>query len=288
MNKIFLILFALLLFSCKKKEKIVTNDYNRGNLTIYTDDSFKSVTEALADAYMINYPETKVNVAVKKEDFGLLDLLKQKAKLIVMSREMSAQEILEYERITELKYQPAKFAADAVVFVVPKNSTRTEISLNEIQQSLQSENKSLVFDGANSGNLNFVAQKLKKKPSELKFSVISGNENVVKEISQYPDKVGVVSLNTLSRPYGKEATLLRDMVKVLPVSDGKNSYEPTQENLRNMNYPFTRILYFLANEGNFQLANGIMRFSCTQLGQLVVEKEGLQPYNIFPREVQMR
>ena len=110
----------------------------------------------------------------------------------------------------------------------------------------------------------------------------------MKEISQYPDKIGVVSLNTLSRPYGAEATQLRDLVKILPVSDGRNSYEPTPENLRNMSYPFTRVLYFLANEGNFQLANGIIRFSCTQLGQMVVEKEGLQPYNIYRRQVQMR
>ena len=55
-----------------------------------------------------------------------------------------------------------------------------------------------------------------------------------------------------------------------------------------MKYPFTRILYFLTNEGNFGLGNGFIRFSCTQVGQIVVSKEGLQPYNIFKREVQMR
>jgi phosphate transport system substrate-binding protein len=55
-----------------------------------------------------------------------------------------------------------------------------------------------------------------------------------------------------------------------------------------MNYPFTRVLYFLTNEGNFNIANGFIRYSCTQLGQMIVQKEGLQPYNIYGREVQMR
>ena len=55
-----------------------------------------------------------------------------------------------------------------------------------------------------------------------------------------------------------------------------------------MKYPFTRVLYFLTNESYYGLGNGLIRFSCQQLGQIVVEKEGLQPYYIFKREVQMR
>jgi phosphate transport system substrate-binding protein len=55
-----------------------------------------------------------------------------------------------------------------------------------------------------------------------------------------------------------------------------------------MKYPFSRVLYFLTNEAYYGLGNGWIRFSCQQLGQIVVQKEGLQPYNIFKREVQMR
>lgn len=282
-------LFLILLFvGCKKKESKTTNDYNKGQITILTDDSFKSVTEALADAYMINYPETKVNVKVEKEDLALMDLLKGNSKLIVMSRELSPAEISEYKRVTDLNYRQDKFAADAVLFVVPKNSSRNSVSVDEIKEMLNSDDKKLIFDGTNSSNLNFVAQKLGKKPEELKYSIISGNENVVEQLGKFPDKIGVISLNTLSRPYGKNAEQLRDLVKVLSVEDQGKAYDVSPDNLREMRYPFTRILYFLNNEGNFQIANGIIRFSCTQLGQMVVEKEGLQPYNIFKREVQMR
>lgn len=287
-NILLLLAFAVFVTSCKKKEIKTVNDYNKGKISILTDDSFKSVTEALADAYMINYPETKVNVKVVKEDLALMDLLKGNSKLIVMSRDLTPEEISEYKRITDLDYRQDKFAADAVLFIVPKSSARGSISVEEVKQMLNSDNKNLIFDGTNSSNLNFVAQKLGKKPEELKYSIISGNENVVAQLSKFPDKIGVVSLNTLSRPYGKNAELLRDLVKILPVEDKGKVFEPSGDNLRQMQYPFTRILYFLNNEGNFQIANGIIRFSCTQLGQMVVEKEGLQPYNIFKREVQMR
>ncbi|NHW22313.1 phosphate ABC transporter substrate-binding protein, partial [Escherichia coli] len=65
-------------------------------------------------------------------------------------------------------------------------------------------------------------------------------------------------------------------------------YKPELSSIRNMEYPFSRILYFLTNEGFFGVGNGFIRFSCTQIGQIVVSKQGLQPYNIYKREVQMR
>lgn len=289
MNNNTLIIFLSLIFllvACSKKET-APESYYQGNLTVYTDESFKSVTEALAESYMVHYPETKIAVSVKKEDLGFLDLLDEKAKIVVMSRELSKEEIAAYEKHSELKFLPAKFAADAVLFIVPKDSPLTEISVADIKKGLEKDSKQFIFDGTNSSNLNFVAQKIGQKPSALGFSVIPGNENVVKDISKYPGKVGVIGLNTVSRLFNSGSSELRNSVKILPVrgADGR-LFAPDVQNLRTMEYPFTRVLYFLTNEPNFGISNGLIRFSCTQIGQMVVEKEGLQPYNLFKREVQ--
>lgn len=275
-----------MMVGCKKEEK--SPSYNKGNLTIFTDESFQSVTEALADGYMINYPETRIKVETKKEDLGFLDLLKGNAKVVVMSRNLNAEEVKTYNERTDLKFQPAKFAADAVVFVVPKDSPKESISMDEINNGLLSDNKEFIFDGTNSSNLNFVAEKLKKQPKDLKFSIIPGNQKIIEELGKFPNKIGVVGLNTFSRPYDKTSEKLREMVKVLPVVEKGKLYTPDFEGLRTMEYPFTRVLYFLVNEGNFNIANGFIRFSCTHLGQKIVQKEGLQPYNLYKREVQMR
>jgi phosphate transport system substrate-binding protein len=283
---IILFFLSIIAVSCKNEDK--SPSYHKGEMTILTDESFKSVTEALAEGYMINYPETKIKVVTKKEDLGFLDLLHDKARIVVMSRNLSLEEIKTYEEQVDLKFLPARFAADAVVFIVPKDSPRESISMEEIAQGMQSDEKAFIFDGANSSNLNFVAQKLKKQPKDLKFSIIPGSENIIEELNKYPSKIGVIGLNTFSRPYDKEAEQLRSMVKILPIQNKGKLYDTSFKNLRTMNYPFTRVLYFLTNEGNFNIANGFIRYSCTQLGQLVVQKEGLQPYNIYKREVQMR
>ena len=285
--QIFLISFFVLVISCKKTDKIVDNP-QLGTITVTADESFKSVSEALTERYMALNPNTKINLVIKKEDLAFLDLLDNKARVIIMSRELTEKEKQGYKEKIDMEMQPAKFAADAVVFVVPKNSTKENISVEEIEKELKSDNKKIIFDGTNSSNLNFVAQKFKTTPDKLKYSIISGNKNIIKQLNNYPDKIGVISLNTISRPYDKESESLKNSVKILKVVEGGKSYEPDIINLKNMTYPFTRVLYFLTNEGYYGLGNGFIRFSCQQLGQIVVEKEGLQPYNIFKREVQMR
>ena len=285
--QIFLISLFVLVISCKKTDKIVDNP-QLGTITVTADESFKSVSEALTERYMALNPNTKINLVIKKEDLAFLDLLDNKARVIIMSRELTEKEKQGYKDKMDMEMQPAKFAADAVVFVVPKNSNKENISVEEIEKELQSDNKKIIFDGTNSSNLNFVAQKFKTTPDKLKYSIISGNKNIIEQLNKYPDKIGVISLNTISRPYDKESESLKNSVKILKVVEGGKSYEPDIINLKNMTYPFTRVLYFLTNEGYYGLGNGFIRFSCQQLGQIVVEKEGLQPYNIFKREVQMR
>ena len=278
----------VLLVSCKKKSSRVIDSPQQGEITMEVDESFASVSEALTNRYMALYPSTKINLKIKKEDLAFLDLLEGKARVIVMSRDLSEGEKRAYKKETSLDWLPAKFAADAVVFIVPKDSPRETISVEEIKQILNNSQKDIIFDGTNSSNLNFVAQKINSTPDKLQFSIINGNKNLVEQLNKFPDKIGAIGLNTLSRPYDPEAELLRNSVKVLKVVENNKSYEPRLENLKDMSYPFTRVLYFLTNERYFGLGNGFIRFSCTQLGQIVVSKEGLQPYHLFKREVQMR
>ena len=289
-NRLLALLVCIFTFflSCKKTEKVLVDDPQQGEITVAADESFQSVTEALTQRYMALNPKTKINLVIKKEDLAFLDLLENKVRVIVMSRDLSEEEKSAYKDKIDMDILPAKFAVDAVVFVVSKNSVKQSLSMKEIADLLSSDNKSVIFDGTNSSNLNFVAQKLDKKPSELKFSIINGNKNIIDEINKHPEKIGVVSLNTISRPYDKESQELRNSVKILPVISNQNAVMPEIATIRDMSYPFSRVLYFLTNEAYYGLGNGLIRFSCQQLGQIVVQKEGLQPYNIFRREVQMR
>jgi phosphate transport system substrate-binding protein len=69
---VLLSMMSIIAVGCKKEDK--SPSYHKGDLTILTDESFKSVTEALADGYMINYPETHIKIVTQKEDLAGLKL----------------------------------------------------------------------------------------------------------------------------------------------------------------------------------------------------------------------
>lgn len=285
--KIKFLLFLCFLFfiSCKKEE---ANNPVKGEITVATDESFKNVAEALTERYVAFYPNTKINLKFESENLALTDLLNDSVKVIIMSRRLTDKEMSLYKQKVGVPFQPARFAADGVVFIATKNSERNNITMDELKSELLSENRNVIFNGLNGSNFNFVVQKFNLKPEDVKCAVLKSNIDIINEINNHPSSIGVISYNTIASPFSKEAADLRSRIKILPVVYKGKSYTPNIESLKTMTYPFTRVLYFLTNEGYFGLGNGLIRFSCTQKGQIVVGKEGLQPYNIFNREVIMR
>jgi len=281
-----LILSFLFFISCNKKKE--ADNYRKGEIIVATDESFKNIAEALTERYVAFYPETKINLKFENENLALTDLLNDKVRVAILSRSLTKNENNLYQQKIGSPAKPARFAADALVFVVAKNSPRNSITVDEIKSELLSQERNLIFDGVNSSNFNFIAQKFNIKPKDVKCSILKNNAEIIEKINSYPKSIGVISYNTISRKFSKEAEEYRNKVKILSVVNNGISYEPNRENLKKMTYPFTRVLYFLSNEGYFGVGNGLIRFSCTQIGQIVVSKEGLQPYYIYNREVQMK
>ena len=92
MNKFFKLIFLLLTISLVSCSKDYGNVPSKGEITLVADQSFENVSEALADRYMAFYPETKIKVKFQKESDAFNDLLNNKAKLIIMSSELTDKE----------------------------------------------------------------------------------------------------------------------------------------------------------------------------------------------------
>lgn len=288
MNKsFFYLLFVLGFFiSCSKKD--TADNPQNGSIIVESDESFENISRVLKDRYMLFYPKTKINLVTKKENVALQDLLKGKARVIIMSRDLTADEKKAFKQRFNSEVEPARFAADGLVFIVSKNSSLNEISVEEVKKRLQDGKNSLIFDGVNSANTSFIAKRLNLDPNTLRYSSLASNEEIIKNIDKYPNSIGVIGYNVLSRPHNKESIAFRESVKILPVvNDAGGKVNISPQTLKNNTYPFTRILYFITNEGYFGLGNGFIRFSCSQPGQIIAKKQGLQPFYIIPREVKI-
>ncbi len=286
----FLGLIGLVLYpiSCKKKDQEVKNDlYYNGSTKIQVDESFSSLVEALADGYQLNYPQSKVEVIPTKEDQAFVNFLNNKTELVVLSKPVSQNQIDQINK-RGLKYQPANFAADALLFIVPRDSPIQAIEYSQIKSKLNSKDHTFIFNGAYSSNLSYLTNFFGISQESAKVATIQNNADIISDLKKYPGKIGVIAQNTLSRPFHPETKLLREQVKVLPVIKDGISISPSPDNVKQMKYPFTRVLYFLEREAGFGVAKGFIRFSCTQKGQLIIEKENMQPFYLFPRQVRLR
>ncbi len=285
-NVVWYFMFILfVLYSCKNDN---SDSPQKGNIVIESDDSFQNVSQVLKDRYMLFYPKTKLDLKIVKENVSFQDILNDKARVIVMSRDLTNNEKASFKKKIGFEANPAKFAIDGLVFIVSKSSNIDSLTLSEIKGRLTDGKNSLIFDGANSSNVGTIGAFYKINTKDLKYSTLSSNEEIVEKIDKYPNSIGVISFNTISKPYNEKAIKLRESVRILPVinSNGK-SINISEATLKNFSYPFTRTLYFLTSEPYFGLGNGFIRFSCSQKGQIIVSKQGLPPYYIFPRTVKI-
>jgi len=284
-NKFLILLVFALFYSCKNDKKYT---YATGEASLAVDSSFYNVLDALTYRYMHVYPEAKIELRLMNERYALNELLNRKVSAIVMSRNLNAEEVNLYKQKIGLDYQPSYFAADALVFVVSKKSSIQEISIEKIKSKLLDGRRNLIFDGTNTSNTDYIADKFQLNHMQMKYSALSSNEEIIENLDKFPNHIGVISLNTISRPFGEKAKKLRSIIRILPINDGKEYILPELQNLKNQKYPFTRMLYFLTNEGYFGVAKGFIRYSCTDIGQKIVTKNGLQPFNLYKRYVELK
>lgn len=285
MNKIISLFLFILLLSCSKSTEEV--NYHKGKLLVATDPSFVDIVQNLSYRYTKLYPDADVNVLPIKEREGLKAFMEGKYSTVLLSRPLTTDEKKVYKQLTKHEAKPGYFAADALVFVVSKGKPMDSISVNEIKSLLTDGNNKLILNGSNSSNTDYIAQRLKLNSSDLKFSTLESDESIINYVAQHSESIGIIGLNVISRPYGKQASLLREKIKILRVSDGTTSYLPSLTNLKSKTYPFTRLVYFLTNESGFGISHGFIRYAQGQAGQLLIERNGLQPYYLFPRRVRI-
>lgn len=291
--KYFLIFSVLTLFcivsfvACNYNPQETEDTIKRGNATIAADESLKPIVDAQIQAYQAHYPEATFEVTYVPEQKAINLMLRDSVEIVIVTRELNDNELVYFDQ-TKIKYQPAPMALDAATLIVNENSNISAITLDDLKKIFLTKDtdKTLVFDNSNSSNLSFMCQKLGiESLDNANIFAANGNADVFSYISRNKNAIGVVGYNWLSDEDNKQADSLRQGVRILKVAEskGKGYFAPTTENLRKRDYPLERMIYLHTTQSKWGVAKGFIRFSCSQIGQLVVEKMGLIPYYIIPK-----
>lgn len=287
---------AALQFGCsqpsKDKKAFSGDDFTSGTLAFAVDESFSPIVDEEAYVFKALFPAAKPVFDYQPESQVVNQLLNDKVRVAIMSRELDTAEVGVLKRRT-LPPDINKFAIDAVAVIVNKKSNDTLTSVNQLKALLNGTggNKSIVFDNPNSSLVRYLKQLAGSKELKQKnIYALKSNKEVIKYVGEHPDAMGIVGFAWLNDPDEDYAADVQK-VKIVGVkdenskTDPKTYFKPSQETLVLKTYPLSRSLYIIDCTGKKGLGAGFASFLASERGQRIILKSGLLPDSIPSREI---
>jgi len=290
-----LVVFVFLFAMCNQKSKNEAENETilKGSIDITVDETIKPIVEDMVAVFEGTYYDAKISLKPKSEAELINDLLNQKAKVAVTTRDLTQEEKTRFEK-SKINPRVTPFASDAIAFVTNKSNNDTLIALKTVIDFLQGKSdsgiKGLVFDNPNSSTVRYMKElaKVKDIPSKNVFS-FKTNDEVIKFVSENDGMIGVVGVNWLYQPSPNMIDIVKK-INVMSVKglNGGGYYSPTQNDLGEKKYPLARDLFIINCQGYTGLGMGFASFISGDIGQRIVLKSGLLPVRTPGRNLKIR
>jgi phosphate transport system substrate-binding protein len=288
------LLMGLIAMSCGSKKSELKDGPTTGTISLGVDESFQRIVEAEKVAFQEYYHYANIKLQFKPENEAIADLLNDKVRGVVVTRELTdaEREVFEREKIV---YRSFKFAADGIALLVHPSNKDTLIGLDQLKALLAGKQKSwksigssrsgdveLVVDKANSSNIKFLVDLFALGNIGLAVSAAGSNKEVIEYVKSHPNAMGIIGSNWISD--GDNPTSLGFIRSVNVLSVAKESslpkaefYQPFGYNLALKKYPLRRELKLILKESHQGLGTGFVNYVTGDMGQLIVLKSGLIP-----------
>lgn len=274
---------ALLLMACGNNAPKHPDTLSKGNIDISVDETYRPVIEQQLKVFDSSFPEANINAHYKPESECFKDFFDNKARLILATRELSADEkrYCEQNNIVPVTVPLAK---DAVAIVLNPSSEDTILDVNSVKGILTGVYKkkyTVVFDNQGSSTLRYIQDSL-LGGQKLGANVFAakGNEEVIDYVAKNPDAIGFVGLGyvgTHSDSTGVNEFINKVKVAGIYNDSARRVYKPYQAYIALKLYPFTRRLYYINRETYPGLGTGFANFLYGGRGQLIFGHAHLFP-----------
>jgi phosphate transport system substrate-binding protein len=285
MKNIFFVLLLsfIFLFSCKKKNLNIDTP-TKGEITVLIDDNLYPIVEEQEQLFEFHYKEAKINLKSLSDKEISKQVTDGKSDVFVLSRDLNENEI-NYFKSKSIKQKLYPFAYSAIVLITNKNSLTKKLTEAEIKSFFSNSVQKVIFDNPNSFNLSYFMSRYKVNTLPSNISALKSNVELIDFISKNKDFIGVVDLNWISYPTTEISKML-EKIHVIPIQNQKNTaIKPEQISIADKTYPFIKTLYLHSMQGKYGLGVGFGGFMTSDIGQRIILKSGIQPFNMPSREM---
>ncbi len=273
-NILVLLTFSICAISCDDTPK-PADTIGKGTIDISADETYKPVIDEQKKVFDSSYPEAHVNIHYKPEAECFKDYFEGKARIILVTRELSKAE---KEVCTSKKIFPSSdaLAGDGIAVIVNNESKDTlldRIALTGILTGSYNKKITVVFDNQESSTVRFITDSV-LKGGKLGANVFAakGNKEVIDYVAKNPDAIGFVGMGYVfaNEDTSKAGTFINS-VHVVAIKNEKDGqfYKPYQAYIALKSYPLTRKLFYVSAESHHGLGTGFANFLSSHSGQLI-------------------
>lgn len=289
---------ALVAFSCQNAEKTkeLDNSY-KGEITVSADETFSSIIEQQSNAYMNEYPETRIKVRSRTESECFQDV-QDSSRVILVTRKPNENDLADYA-VRKIVPRVQEVAANAIALIVPVNSTLDEITISRLTALLAGKTTDptlLIFDNSVTGVYRYMLEKTGVTiPSKNIFSVKNGDE-LITEVAGKDNAIGFADYSLFSDLDDSSTRERLKHVKILAIAaDSVIGTElvyikPGISSIAYGKYPLIRYIYAITLESRSGLGNAFIGYMLNDKGQAIFRMAGLSPYYLtgIIKEVQTK
>lgn len=274
-----------------KKE---TDTLSSGSISISVDETYRPIVEEQIKVFDSSFPEANITVHYKPEAECIKDFLNDSARLILVTRDLSADE-KKYCEQKKMVPTTLAIAKDAVAVVLHNSSVDTALSIETLKGILTGKYKkkyTVVFDNQGSSTLRYMMDSLLKgEPLGANVFAAKGNDSVLAYVAKNPDAIGFVGVSYVADYNDPEGLAFIHTVRIAEVYNDslQKFYKPYQAFIAPDYYKLTRNLYYINRETYPGLGTGFANFLTRERGQLIFKQARLFPLrtNIIFREAQV-
>lgn len=287
-----------------------------GDVAISVDETFAPILQAQVDTFSKLYPSAHVKASFQPEEKVMLDLINDKVKLAVVTRDLNAEEKESFAKQT-ISTRTTHIGIDGLAIVLHKSNPDSLLTVaqladiftgkigtwNRISGKKGLADINVVFDANRSSTARFVRDSVTRGAALTKrvFAATS-NPALLDYVATHPNAIGIVGVNWISDHDDPAAMKFFNKVRVASITARPNPkpsdfIQPYQVYLAEktpaqlaeypdlQNYPLRRNLYVISREARAGLGTGFASFVAGKNGQLIFQKSGLMPAQIQARIV---
>ncbi len=306
---VFFLFFVFSLFACNNGQQKEGNSDTptHGSIQISCDESLKPIVEAEIMVFEQLYNGAKINAIYCSEKQAVDLLLKDSARLAIITRELTEAEtaVLKEQKISRARYH--KIGYDAVGFILNPANKDTSFKLLQIKGLLSGEIKNwnqiskqnnlgeirIVFDNPFSGAVRLLQDSvLGGNKLGSNCYALSSNPEVIKYVQENKNAIGIIGVSWISDKDDSIVKYFLDNIKVAEI-EAINlrlvgiTNKPIQGNIALKQYPYWRQIKIASREMREGLGTGFASFMESEPGQKIILKGGLVPYRSSIRTINL-